>query len=83
MNLDVEELINASFIKRSAVVVDLKRNGIMDMARCESRRKNEFVESVTYVAHEPIRHNTSFNIIYIMRTVLYGAGGLWRLYFTW
>ncbi|RXE50282.1 hypothetical protein B4O85_23490 [Pseudomonas azotoformans] len=61
MNLDVEELINASFIKRSAVVVDLKRNGIMDMARCESRRKNEFVESVTYVAHEPIRHNTSFN----------------------
>ncbi|MDE1529246.1 hypothetical protein PVE90_05885 [Pseudomonas carnis] len=23
-----------------------------------SRRKNEFVESVTYVTHEPIRHNT-------------------------
>ena len=49
----------------------------MDMAHWESRRNNEFVESVTYVAYEHIRHNTLFNIIYIMRTVLCGAGGLW------
>lgn len=47
----------------------------MDMAHWESRRNNEFVESVTYVAYEHIRHNTLFNIIYIMRTVLCGAGG--------
>ncbi len=47
----------------------------MDMAHWESRRNNEFVESVTYVAYEHIRHNTLFNIIYIMRTVIYGLGG--------
>lgn len=49
----------------------------MDMAHWESRRNNEFVESVTYVAYEHIRHNTLFNIIYIMRTVVCGVGGLW------
>lgn len=32
----------------------------MDMAHWESRRNNEFVESVTYVAYEHIRHNTLF-----------------------
>lgn len=49
----------------------------MDMAHWESRRNNEFVESVTYVAYEHIRHNTLFNIIYIMRTFLWRLGGRW------
>ena len=50
----------------------------MDMAHWESRRNNEFVESVTYVAYEHIRHNTLFNIIYIMRNYAYPYQGQWR-----
>ena len=45
-------------------------NGLADETSGQDRHNPE-VESVIR------RHDPLFNIIYIMRTVMYGAGGLW------
>lgn len=41
-----------------------------------------FVGNWKQTAYERISHSISFNIIYIMRIVLYVAEGFWRLLFT-